>query len=423
VHEESLTAESEPVAARAAGGLWHNRDFVLLWTSQLISSLGSRLSSLAYPLLVLATTGSAAKAGIVGFASQLPDLLFQLPAGALVDRHDRKRIMVWAEVVRALALAAVAAAVAVDRAELWLLCAAAFVEGTGLVFFFNAETGSVRNIVGREQLPAALGWTQARAKGVGLAGQPLAGVLFQLGRSLPFLVDAVSYVVSALSIRAMRSRFAEERDRAPAPLRKLPAEIREGMSFVIHQPFLLAATLLAAVTNFLGPPLTLLLIVRARDGGASPFVIGLLFTTSAGGGLLGALVAPWVQRRLTIRQTVFGCMWAWAGLMVAIALTPNAIALAAVLGVNAINGSFWNVIVGAYAILLTPDSIIGRVSSAEAVVAFGAAPLGSLAGGVLIARLGASGGAWVLAALMCIVAALLSTTLARRAFSADAQPP
>jgi hypothetical protein len=303
-----------------------------------------------------------------------------------------------------------------------VLCAAAFVEGTGLVFFYNAETGSVRNIVGPDQLPAALGWTQARVKGVGLAGQPLGGLLFQLGRSLPFLVDAVSYVLSALSIRAMRGRFSEERDGPPAPLRRLPAEIREGMSFVIHQPFLLVATLLAAVINFLGPALTLLLIVRARDGGATPFVIGLLFTTSAAGGLAGAVIAPWVQRRLTIRQTVFGCMWAWAGLMVVIALTPNAVALAAVLGVNAINGSFWNVIVGAYAMLLTPDSIIGRVSSAEAVVAFGAAPLGSLAGGFLITRLGAPGGAWALAALMCAVAVAIAATPARRAFSRAAEP-
>ena len=204
VQRESQTTDARPAAEAAAHpGLWHNRDFALLWTSQLISSLGSRLSSFAYPLLVLATTGSAAKAGVVGFASQIPDLLFQLPAGALVDRLDRKRIMMFAEVARALALGAVAAAVALHHTELWILCAAAFVEGTGLVFFFNAETGSVRNIVGPDQLPAALSWTQARAKGVGLAGQPLGGLLFQLGRSLPFLVDAVSYVVSALSIRAM----------------------------------------------------------------------------------------------------------------------------------------------------------------------------------------------------------------------------
>jgi MFS family permease len=111
--------------------LRRNRDFLLLQAGRLLSSAGTQLTSIAYPLLVLAVTGSAAKAGVVGFARTLPTALLALPAGVAADRWNRKRLMIGADGVRVLALTALAATILAGESPFWLIVVVAFVEGTG----------------------------------------------------------------------------------------------------------------------------------------------------------------------------------------------------------------------------------------------------------------------------------------------------
>jgi MFS family permease len=187
--------------------LRRNRDFVLLWTGMAVSVLGSRISSTAYPLLVLALTHSPAKAGLVGFLATLPYLLFQLPAGGLVDRWNRKQTMILCDVGRFAALGSLAIALWLGHLTLAQIGIVAFGEGTLFVFFNLAETGAIRQVVPAEQLPAALAQNEARNRGAGLAGPPLGGLLFGLGRFVPFLVDALSYVVSLAALLLIRAEF------------------------------------------------------------------------------------------------------------------------------------------------------------------------------------------------------------------------
>ena len=135
--------------------LRRNRDFLLLQTAQLLSSGGSGISGIAYPLLVLALTGSAAQAGLVAFARLLPMALFALPAGVAADRWSRKRVMISAHAVRAVAVGALAALVFAGQAELWMILLVAFVEGAGAAYFYAAQTGALKAVVPRPQLPAA----------------------------------------------------------------------------------------------------------------------------------------------------------------------------------------------------------------------------------------------------------------------------
>ena len=135
-------ADPEPDRVTEAGGpLRRNRQFLLLWSGQTVSTVGNRISNLAYPLLVLTLTGSAAQAGVVGFALALPAPLWYLPAGALVDRWDPKRVMIVADAARAAAVASLVVAVLAGRSSLPHLVLVAFVEGTGAVFFQLAEIG------------------------------------------------------------------------------------------------------------------------------------------------------------------------------------------------------------------------------------------------------------------------------------------
>lgn len=391
--------------------LRRNRNFLLLWGGQAISALGSRVSTIAYPLLVLALTGSPADAGVVGFVATLPNVLFQLPAGALVDRWDRKRLMITCDVGRGIVLASIVIALWAGHLTLPHVMIVAFVEGTLSVFFSLAHIGAVRHVVPAQQLPAALAQNEARVRAAGLLGQPLGGVLFGVGRAIPFLVDTISYLASLATLLLIRSEFNEERS---AQRHHLVAEIREGISWLWHQPFLRATTLLIAGSNFLFEALVLVLIVIAREQGVSPAAIGVMLGVAGFGGFIGALVAPWLQRLLSTRMVIVGTNWVWALLMLLFTVTPNPYVLAAIFAGMAFVGPVWNVVISAYEVQLTPDRLLGRATSASRLFALGAIPFGSLLGGLLLGEFGSLGATIALSAWMLVLAIMATASRAIR---------
>jgi len=381
--------------------LWRNRDFMLLWTGQVVSTVGVRVTSLAFPLLVLATTGSPAMAGLVGFAQSLPFLLCYLPAGAYVDRWDRKRVMLVSDAGRALAIGSVAVAVATDTATLPLLMAAAFVEGALFVFFQLAEASALPHVVPRSQLNQALAQNQAREQGAELAGQPLGGVLFGVGHMLPFVFDALSYVVSFVTLCFVRPKLQDEREPVSTRVR---TEIAEGVRWLWHQRFLRAMVSLIGVTNLAFNALTLTLIVRAQQLGASPAQIGLVFAGYGGAAILGALAAPALQRWLPGGVVVIGSLWLWAAAFALVAVAATPLWLGVVAALTAPIGPVFNVVVSAYRYALTPDRLQARVLSVGRLVAWGTIPIGTLGGGLLLEAVGAVPTVLVLAAILTAVA-------------------
>src|SRR6476659_6673190 len=208
--------------------LRRNRDFVLLQAGQLLSSTGSSFTGVAYPLLALSLTHSPARAGLVSFARLLPSPLLGLGAGVAADRWPRRRIMLTADVVRAASLGTLAVVVAAEPV-FWIVPVIALVEGTGDVFFAASSPGAMRAVVPPDELPAAIGVQQARSAGVGIAGPPIGGVLYGLGRAIPFAADAVSYTFSFLSLLAMRTPFQQER---AASADRIRTQLAEGFSFL-----------------------------------------------------------------------------------------------------------------------------------------------------------------------------------------------
>jgi predicted MFS family arabinose efflux permease len=365
--------------------LRHNRDFRLLWIGHAVSELGSSISTIAYPLLVLALTGSAADAGVVGFLGMLPFAALQLPAGALVDRWDRKRVMLLSDAVRALTVAIVALAVATDNATILLLSVAAFTEGAFSVFFVAAEPGALRHIVPEPQLAAAMAQNEARSRGSRLLGKPIGGVLFGLGHTVPFAIDAISYAASFLCLNRVDSRFNEERE---APQQHILADIREGVVWLWRQPFLRACILLVAGSNFMFQGYTLAIVVLAEREGASAAQIGVMLGGFGGGGLLGALAAPWLQPRIPPWLVVVGANWVWTALVPLALLIDHPYAIAVMAGGMAFVGPIWNVVIGSYEIRLTPEALLSRVASVAGLIAIGVIPFGSLVAGFLLEGVG-----------------------------------
>jgi predicted MFS family arabinose efflux permease len=387
--------------------LRRNRDFQLLWVGQAVSAIGTRASAVAYPLLVLALTGSPAKAGIVGFAATIPYLLVQLPAGVLVDRIDRRRAMLACDAGRFAALGGLAVAVWSGHAGLVLITAAALAEGCLSVVFDLAERSAVQLIVPSAQLEAALAQNEARVRGAALAGQPLGGILFGLGRGVPFAADAASYAISLATLAFIRRPLAA----AGGGQRRHPlAEMMEGLRWLWRQPFLRATTLLVAGSNGLFQAVILAVIVIARAHGASPATVGLILAGFGGGGLAGALVSARIAARLPAAAIVIGANWVWAALLPVIALVPRPLAIGAAAAGMAFVGPVWNVVIGTLDLRLTPAHMLARVQAVGMTAAFGAIPLGSLVGGVLLDRLGAEATVWTLAAGMLAVAIAATLT-------------
>jgi MFS family permease len=400
--------------------LWRNRDFTLLWTSQVASTVGTRVTAVAYPLLILLLTGSPALAGLVAFAQTLPFLLLYLPGGAWIDRWDRRRTMIACELGRTVALGSVAVVAltgGVHAVTVGQLAAVAFTEGSLFVLFDLAEGAALPHIVPAAQVPSAVAYNQARVQGADLVGQPLGGALFALSPALPFAVDAATYLVSGGAVAAIRSRLQGER--APVTTR-LRTQIAEGLRFVRGSAFLRDAVVLVAGMNLVFNGLFLAVLVRARDLGASPAQVGLVLGVYGLGGVLGSLAAPWLHRRLPGRLILVGIGWAWAGLLAVQALAPTPLWLGVVAGVVALFGPPFNVVIGAYVYRVTPDELMGRVRSTIRLVAWGTIPVGSLLGGVLAETLGAGPALLVFGLGMLPVA--IATTLSRGMREISAEP-
>jgi MFS family permease len=392
---------TNPGPAAGPVPLRRNRDFMVLWSSQVVSTVGTRASSIAFPLLVLAVTHSPAKAGLVGFAQTLPFLLLYLPAGAFIDRWDRKRTMLACDAGRAVALGSIAVTIALGWLSLAQVVVVALIEGSLFVLFDLAEGAALPQFVAQDQLQAAIAQNQAKTQGADVVGQPLGGVLFSVSPLLPFLTDAVSYVVSFVAVLFIRRAFQPPRLRQPA---RLKAEIAEGLLWVWRQPFLRAAVAMIGGVNLIFNALTLVLIVRAKELGASPALIGALFAFVGVGGLLGSFVAPWVQRRFGARRVVVTIGWLWVAQIGVLALVPNVLSLGVVSGLRSFAAPAFNVVVNSHVYRVTPDRLLGRVRSAARLVAWGSIPLGTLAGGFLAGAFGARTTLLILTGIMCGVA-------------------
>ena len=205
----------------------------MLWTGQLLSDTGTQVGGLAYPLLILALTHSAALAGVAGTARAITLLCLQLPAGALADRFDRRLTMIACDTMRAVLLAVLGVLVVAHLAAWPAVMAVSVIEGGAGAIFTPAATAALPVIVPDGQLEQAWAATEGRAYGASLAGPALGGVLFGLGRAVPFLADAVSYAASFGTVSRIRGRFRPE---SRAGRKSLWREVADGLQLVWQAP-------------------------------------------------------------------------------------------------------------------------------------------------------------------------------------------
>jgi MFS family permease len=342
--------------------LRRNRDYLLMWAGQGVSELGSQVSTVAYPLLVLALTHSPAKAGVVGLAAALPLPLLALPAGMLADHFDRKRLMLVCDALRAVALAALTVAVFAGSVAYGVVAAVAFLDGSLLTVAFVTQRGVLRRLVAPEQLPAAVAQNESAFYTSSIFGPPLGGLLFAVARALPFLADAVSYAFSATATLLTRASLQPER---PEPKGRLVAEFTSGLRWLWRQPFLRTCSLLNAAINPTWRALYLLLVVLAKRHGASSDLVGVMFAMIAAGGLIGGLVAASrAAEALSVRAAVRLDAWTTALLMPLLLIAQGTLFTALLVALIEVPAPLLNSKVEGLRGTLAPEHMQGRVHAA-----------------------------------------------------------
>ena len=290
-------------SVRAPATIWQNHNFVLLLGGQIVSLAGTGASQLALPLLVLWLTHSPVQAAVDGALYVLPYAVLCLPAGALVDRWDRKRVMIGCDIARAVLLLSIPLAAALGCLTIWLLYGLALFQGTLFCFFDLAATASLLRVASRKHLAAASSTYTAAVNGAQLFGPTLGGFLYSVGRTVPFLADAVSYAVSALSLLRIQVAFQEERTQEfDQPLRR---EISDGLTWLWRHTLLRSLALVSGSANLVLAAFPLVLILLAQRLHASAPLTGVVLTVRA----QEEYLAHWSTSGSSRALVLAGCSW------------------------------------------------------------------------------------------------------------------
>lgn len=437
-------------AGPAVPPLRANRDFRFLWCGQALSDFGSAMTALVLPLALLRGGHSTSAAGTLGTAVLLTAMVARMPAGYLTDRHSHRRLMLAADLGRLLTVGTVAVWTFLGRLPVGPAVAAVIVAQLGVELFRPSQNATVRRVVPAGQLGSAIAMNQARAYGAGIVAPAAAGLLLAVSTGLPFAIDAGTFLASALCVLALsgvRGRRPAAGDVAgvaadpgpgsgkdadaagggerpggatgteastepagPAaaapPRERFWPRLTAGLRHVLTDPFLRTLAALAAGENFLFQALAYALLLgvgREHDGAAA---VGLAMSAAAITGLTGSLVAPFLQRRLSM-QTVMAAGPALACALLGVAwATGSGAALAA--GYSAlclltpVNGAVFGTILATS----VPEEIYGRTTTALGFTAEILQPLGPLAAGLLLASLSLSGIAALFTVAFAVLAAL-----------------
>jgi MFS family permease len=384
----------------------HDPDFRRLWTGDALGQLGAQLTGLALP--VYAVTHLAAtewQMGALNAAETAAFLVIGLPAGAWVDRMRKRRVLITADLVRALVLAVVVVTALTGHASMTVLYAAALVLSCATVFFDIAHQSYVPGLVGLDRIVEGNSKLQATQSVAMVAAPAIGGALLRVLLAPALIAVTVgTYLVSAFAVG--RIRHVEE---LPAPEDRPPlgAAIAEGLRFVVHQPLLrriVACTSIGNLFNAVGSALTVLYALRHL--GLDAAGLGVVFSASAVGGLLGALSADRLSRRVGEGRILPVTALAFAP---AFALTPLAAPLRT-LGVppevplvaGGVLLSFavvvYNVAQVSFRQRLCPPALLGRMNASVRFIVWGTVPLGGLLGGWLGSTLGVLPTLWISAA-------------------------
>lgn len=415
--------------------LRRNWRFQFLWAGAGFSYLGDAAINLALPFLIVATGGSPALAGLATTVSLATGIVVAAPAGVWVDRMDRRRILLLAELVQALAWGTFAVLVHLDAVVPWTVVLVAALSGGAGAFTGPATASAIQALVPKSQLAAAYAQVQARAYAIQLGGPPLGGLLYGIGRAVPFAfqvfasaVSVVCYIAAKVPRRPVTGANPAPPDGAPPPPRRsrvagMREDLLEAFRWLFRQRGLRAVLGVAVFMNPLVNAIWVPVIVLVGERGGASLDTGVIMAGVGVGGLIGSLLST----RL--------CAWVPAGrlvLLVGFLMGASYCLIPLPLGVqwpivpvivSCLASPALNVALMALIGHIVPGSMMGRMSSVLSVSFQGLSPLGPVIGGLLAATLGGAGALVVCGVSLLVVTAAAAASRDLRNLRVPGDPP
>jgi MFS family permease len=376
--------------------LRRNRRFQALWVGGAGSMLGFNIATVATPVLILAMTGSAAKAGLYGFFDAAASLAAGIPAGSVLDRGDRRAVLICADLLRAALFGTVVLALAVGHLTLVQLLAVAALTGAARPFAGGARMLATRAVVPQSQLTSALTQEEVRTHSASILGPSAAGLLYAVTRTLPFAGVALGYLLSALCA------FAVPRERSrPAERRSEPGGALDGIKLLLRNPVLRTSLAAISLINLGGSAVELAVVVLIRSHGGSSSQVGFAFALTAVGGLAGAALVKPLHRMLrpgwllialcavagllnTLLAIPLGAWWYGAVMATTMLGVPAAVVLLDILIFRQVDDAMRGRTMSATMTFLSAGSAVGPLAAGFALQFLGAVPAILVFGGVFL---------------------------------------
>jgi MFS family permease len=360
--------------------------FWLLWSANSASNLGDGLYQFILPVLAIQLTNTPSRVAGVHAMLTISWLMFALVAGSIVDRVDRRRLLLVVNLGRIVLLALLSAAVVAGNATIALLYGVALLLGMGETLADTALTAVVPAVALPERLDRANAYiTGAQTVTNTFIGPPLAGYLASLGAAFATGAGVLMYAIAGGALALMRGTYRAATPAAASALGGYWQHLTEGMRFLWRHRLIRALTLFTAAMNVCWAAWTALLILYSVAPGPmnlSTFAYGVLLTLMAIGGLLGSMFCERVQRLIGTRAALTIDLIGTIALVGVPALTTNVVAVGAAMFLAGVGSSIWVILVATLRQRLVPDDLLGRVYSASRMISWGVGPLGALLAGL-----------------------------------------
>jgi MFS family permease len=357
--------------------------FRRLWTASIASNVGDGVLVAAMPLLARSATDNPLGVAAVTVAATAPWLIFGLFAGVVVDRVDRRRLLVNVDLVRAAVLAAAVVVVASGGLSLAVLAVVALVLGFGETLFDTASQAFLPSVVEADQLETANGRLfGGQIAANSFAGPALGGLLVAVAAEAPLALDAVTFAVSALLLAKLPPGSAGGRSARPPA--RISHDLREGLAWLWRHRTVRALAIGAGLVNLAhtGALAVLVLLVRDELGGTATGY-GMVIAVAAAGGVIGTQVSAVAVRRLGRRGALLSSVGAFSVGLATVSVAPSLVVVVVGLALFGLGGEIWNVVAVSYRQAKVPDALLGRVMATYRFIAYGAMPVGAAVGGAL----------------------------------------
>ena len=377
--ERNTTNEISPPSEKLSLDFWK------LWSGQATSALGTSFTGFALPLLVYNLTGSAINLAIATASFFVPYLLFGLVIGAWADRTDRKKLMIAADIVRALTVGSVPMLAAMDNLSVWWIYAVLFINSTVGIAFDAAKFAAVPSLVSRDDLVTANGRIQASYSAASILGPLIGGALLLVVPLYDLLyLDALSYILSVGSLLLIKKSFNAPGKQRGTSIRQ---DIVEGLRYVWGHPVLRNISIMMALVNFAGTTIHAQRVLFAKERlGADDSQVALIAAAGSVGVIVLSLVAGKLRKRYAFSKVALGALILNGLLTIVLAFTPIYWAALPVWAAMSGLGILFNINTNSLRQAIAPTEMLGRVVTIAGVLAWSANPVGAFVGGWVIER-------------------------------------